>query len=405
MCRTDTGNVAPYPHAPRSCAALGDGWIADARRACDAVDDAAPEPCRDCGRPVVWDERLGDYRHLTPGGCFLHSRGTEPKAPTTTDYADARWRVIATFTAALRAERQYGKTESNEDLGRSIESQEAAFGVAKLYGWDCTSDPRWDAAIDKGTGEEILALGIQFALANLRLPHDLWHERGPDPGRCVGDPPASTKEIEINYSPQIVDVSDIRGTVAGALVTLSIDGVTIGYITDGVIPPEGGDLSAWVGADLLPYAKGDVVAALREAALEGRGRAQGVDHRRVRRRPGGGHEEGDRTMSYTTYMEIDTGGREMATVREIGNMTSNVSGMWTKALGFHLCEMQGWAGSECIPHLERALQRMDDPVTLHEYIAKSPSNGWGSPAGARGYLQEILDACRAHPKASLLISR
>ena len=64
-------------------------------------------------------------------------------------------------------------------------------------------------------------------------------------------------------------------------------------------------------------------------------------------------------MSYDTYMQIDTGGTDPATVEDIGNMTSNVSGMWTLALsGTRLADLEGKAGQECIPLLEAAVSHM-----------------------------------------------
>ena len=109
-------------------------------------------------------------------------------------------------------------------------------------------------------------------------------------------------------------------------------------------------------------------------------------------------------MSYWTTMEMDTGGEEIATVCEMGNMTSNVSRMWTKALGHTLASMHGWQGHECIPHLNRAIKSMTEPALASDYLALNPPNGWGDVAGARAYLLGILLGCRAHPNASLRVS-
>ena len=104
-------------------------------------------------------------------------------------------------------------------------------------------------------------------------------------------------------------------------------------------------------------------------------------------------------MSYDCYMEIDTGGKYRATVADIGNMTSNVSPMWTKAIGRRLSECEGMTGADLAPLLEAAIADMDDPSRRREYEALSPANGWGSVLGARDYLYDILVACREHPKA------
>jgi len=110
-------------------------------------------------------------------------------------------------------------------------------------------------------------------------------------------------------------------------------------------------------------------------------------------------------MSYDCYMTIDTGGEWPADVCDIGNMTSNVSGMWAKALGFPLADMEGWTGDVVGKHVHRAIAAIADPETRHEYEAMNPSNGWGSVGAAEKYLHSILDACRKHPKAKLRISR
>ncbi len=110
-------------------------------------------------------------------------------------------------------------------------------------------------------------------------------------------------------------------------------------------------------------------------------------------------------MSYDTYMMMDTGGETLATVCEIGNMTSNVSPMWTKALGFPLSDMEGWTGKECAPHLERALKVIGNPETRSDFEAMNPSNGWGNVGSAEEYLKDIFGVCKMHPKAKLFISR
>lgn len=105
-------------------------------------------------------------------------------------------------------------------------------------------------------------------------------------------------------------------------------------------------------------------------------------------------------MSYWCYMQIDTGGEHPATVCKIGNMTSNVSPMWTTALGGRrLSELGGDTGALLIPVLERALAHINAPENREAYAAMNPKNGWGSHGGAAEYLAKILTACREHPKA------
>lgn len=110
-------------------------------------------------------------------------------------------------------------------------------------------------------------------------------------------------------------------------------------------------------------------------------------------------------MSYDISMVIDTGGPEHACVCDVGNMTSNVSPMWTKALGFPLADMHGWSGSKAIPHLEQALKNIKDPQTRHEYVAMNPENGWGSVGSAEDYLSALLVACGKHSNATIYIDR
>lgn len=106
-------------------------------------------------------------------------------------------------------------------------------------------------------------------------------------------------------------------------------------------------------------------------------------------------------MSYDAWMQIDTGGSEPARVCDIGNMTSNVSPMWTKALGFPLRDLQDKTGAECVPHLARALGHIRAPENRADYEAMNPPNGWGNHGHAIAFLQQIADACERHPKAQL----
>lgn len=111
-------------------------------------------------------------------------------------------------------------------------------------------------------------------------------------------------------------------------------------------------------------------------------------------------------MSYniSLYMSVDTGGSLPVEVElaDIGNYTSNVSGMWTEALGYRLADLKGKAARDCIPDLQRAVADMiADPG---RYEAMNPPNGWGSYDGALDYLRRLRDACIAHPKASIYIS-
>jgi hypothetical protein len=104
-------------------------------------------------------------------------------------------------------------------------------------------------------------------------------------------------------------------------------------------------------------------------------------------------------MGYDIWMAVDTGGEQPATVEDVGGCTYNVSGMFTRALGFHLSDLRGRTGRDCIADLERAVSHMRHPDNRAEYQAMNPSNGWGDHDGAAAFLERLLAACRRHPLA------
>lgn len=107
-------------------------------------------------------------------------------------------------------------------------------------------------------------------------------------------------------------------------------------------------------------------------------------------------------MSYDIYLQIDTGAEETVTVVEVGNYTTNVSGMWAEALGFRLYEISGRTAADAVPDLDRAIAAMQaDPDT---YQAMNPKNGWGDYSGALEYLRTLRNACVRHPKTQIYVS-
>lgn len=107
-------------------------------------------------------------------------------------------------------------------------------------------------------------------------------------------------------------------------------------------------------------------------------------------------------MSYDIYLTIHTG-IDFSTVAEVGNMTSNCSPMWGKAIGYSLGELDGKRAEDCIPILEFAIGNMErEPET---YAALNPSNGWGNSEAALAYLRTFLERCREHPLTVVRISR
>lgn len=111
-------------------------------------------------------------------------------------------------------------------------------------------------------------------------------------------------------------------------------------------------------------------------------------------------------MSYdvSLYIDVDTGGPEPHRYypADIGNYTSNVSGMWTKALGYRLADLNERTAGDCTADLQRAVSNME--TNRAEYEAMNPPNGWGDYAGALEYLRELYYACLASPKARIRIS-
>lgn len=109
-------------------------------------------------------------------------------------------------------------------------------------------------------------------------------------------------------------------------------------------------------------------------------------------------------MSYDISLEIDTGGPEPATICDIGNYTSNVSAMWRRAIGMSLSQLHGMTCKDAETILGPAVAHISDPANAAEYMAMNPKNGWGDHHGAKCYLNDLLDGCRRHPKATISIS-
>ena len=84
------------------------------------------------------------------------------------------------------------------------------------------------------------------------------------------------------------------------------------------------------------------------------------------------------------------------------NMTSNVSSMWTKALGIPLIGLHNKKASEYIELLEDAVEDMYN--NYEEYLPLNPKNGWGSVESARDYLEWMLAMARDYPDSMIEIS-
>ncbi len=107
-------------------------------------------------------------------------------------------------------------------------------------------------------------------------------------------------------------------------------------------------------------------------------------------------------MSWDVHLEIDTGGAEPATVQDLGNMTWNVGIMYAEALGHCFRELDGVL---CSDALGRLLNGVTDMAARKEfYDQMNPPNGWGNREGAVKFLDELVQACLDHPKATIRVS-
>jgi hypothetical protein len=94
-------------------------------------------------------------------------------------------------------------------------------------------------------------------------------------------------------------------------------------------------------------------------------------------------------MSYDGYIEWH--GRD---VGEIGNYTTNVGPMWSRALGCRLQDTSGWdvRTAAIVYRAAVDLMRLDPEA----YWPLAPKNGWGTYEGAMDYLSQAADVCDAY---------
>lgn len=84
------------------------------------------------------------------------------------------------------------------------------------------------------------------------------------------------------------------------------------------------------------------------------------------------------------------------------NYTSNVSPMWTEALGYSLRELNGKDARYVASELTQAIRKyQNDP---EPYRAMNPPNGWGDADGAFKFLSELRNACEEYPYARVRMS-
>lgn len=109
-------------------------------------------------------------------------------------------------------------------------------------------------------------------------------------------------------------------------------------------------------------------------------------------------------MSYRAWICIDTGAREPVELLSLGDMTSNISAIWTDALGCQLRDLNGTRCEYLIKFLDSAIRKLRTITNEQRYRAMEPTDGsWGKLEDAWGYLNTIYNGCVAHPKAYLRI--
>lgn len=109
-------------------------------------------------------------------------------------------------------------------------------------------------------------------------------------------------------------------------------------------------------------------------------------------------------MSYSVWLEIDTGGEEPYQIDDdYLNYTYNVAPMFRLALGDEgLRGLHGKTGLEAGGMLIVGITHMRGQ--RQQYLPLNPENGWGDYEGALDFLVRLLRVCTAHPKATVVVS-
>jgi hypothetical protein len=108
-------------------------------------------------------------------------------------------------------------------------------------------------------------------------------------------------------------------------------------------------------------------------------------------------------VSYDVGVHCHTCGYDLTNGH--GNMTSNVSGVWTKA-GAPLRDWNDKTGVEVLPKLQGAIAALSDllPYERKEYEQLVRGDGsWGTADSAREFLIVIRDAICRDPFAKLSV--
>ena len=105
------------------------------------------------------------------------------------------------------------------------------------------------------------------------------------------------------------------------------------------------------------------------------------------------------------YVDVDTGGDELEHIELFSaNITHNL-GVMADVAGIYeaLWNPPVEMADELIEPLEKGLKSLkENPEIYKKYNA---SNGWGVYEHFVPFVEEYLDACKQHPKASVRVSR
>jgi hypothetical protein len=108
-------------------------------------------------------------------------------------------------------------------------------------------------------------------------------------------------------------------------------------------------------------------------------------------------------MSYDVWLTIDTGGDEPGCVADCGNMTSNVGPVW-RHVGADVAEFHGKLAGDCLPALVEGLRQLDAAPRAFDHLVRGGGE-WGTVESAIEYLTQLEKDFRAHPKATVRVSR
>lgn len=108
-------------------------------------------------------------------------------------------------------------------------------------------------------------------------------------------------------------------------------------------------------------------------------------------------------MSYDIWMEIDTGGKEPASLTDTINPTYNLGPIFRHALSDSrgLYAFDKSLGRTCTNLIMTGLQRLHDEID--ECRKLEPDNGWGSVQDAVTTLRSIKRWCEENPLATLRV--